>query len=162
MTRREELTNMKAAELKEIAKGYGLKVSGKKDDIIERILNYETSIVSETEKSTLIDSIKEMTNEEKIEIINHFFCCNNSVENYLTTESARTLDKTFNYYGYNINEMTNDEIKAIEDIIAEHTHAHANEIINSFFTIALRKIAKRRADAEEPAKELKLTDEINL
>lgn len=39
--RRNELTAMKVVELKELAKGYGIKVSGKKAEIIEQILNYE-------------------------------------------------------------------------------------------------------------------------
>ena len=45
--RREELTAMKVAELKALATEYGFKVSGKKAEIIEEILNYEWDLNDE-------------------------------------------------------------------------------------------------------------------
>ena len=45
--RRNELTAMKVAELKELAAGYELKVSGKKTEIIEQILNHEWDLNDE-------------------------------------------------------------------------------------------------------------------
>lgn len=45
--RRNELTAMKVAELKELAAGYELKVSGKKAEIIEQILNHEWDLNDE-------------------------------------------------------------------------------------------------------------------
>lgn len=46
--RKEQLNKMKVAELKELAaKGYGFKVSGKKAEIIEEILNYEWDLYDE-------------------------------------------------------------------------------------------------------------------
>lgn len=45
--RRNELTAMKVAELKELAVGYELKVSGKKSEIVEQILNYELDLNDE-------------------------------------------------------------------------------------------------------------------
>ena len=50
--RRNELTAMKVAELKTLATEYGFKVSGKKAEIIEEILNYECNLNDEEAQAT--------------------------------------------------------------------------------------------------------------
>ena len=92
--RRQELANMKVAELKALASEYQFTVSGKKAEIIEQILDFEWDLNDEELQATnedykhfeiiqMINSLKEMSNEEKVEIINSISGENKTLDDIL-------------------------------------------------------------------------------
>jgi hypothetical protein len=116
--RRNQLTTMKVAELKELAVGYELKVSGKKAEIIEKILNYECNLNNEenTKIQTIITSLKEMTNEEKIEVINKINDSSETIETVIKNVADSELARLIRSMNTSIIDLASEQVNVLNNL----------------------------------------------
>jgi hypothetical protein len=149
--RRNQLTAMKRTELRNLAKEYGVSASGVKEAIVERIVNHESQTTDKDDSLSKIDriisSIKEMTNEEKVEVINQISGNPKTIESIIKTVANTELARLMCEANINVVDLAHDGdkgvnfLKGLHDIATLYaTHDYTNTIIHYFIDVLRHRL----------------------
>lgn len=147
---RKELMNLKKAELTEMARNYGLSVTGKKEVIVERIIRYE-----------LLESLKEMSNEDKVEVINGITGNTDTIETIINTVTNYELSRLMKEANVSISELAQDDasvnfLENLRSIAVLHANDNvSNSIIYYFLRMMNYRIKEMQSNNKEIPQEMK-------